>query len=100
MGGGTLGFNKGTWTASWDLANPAGSHAQSYTWLDLVPMNHGNVSTFAFADGHAVSHTWTDPDIISAGIATAQGQDVTIPVTDGIDYDFIYNGYRFPGWQP
>jgi prepilin-type processing-associated H-X9-DG protein len=66
----------------------------------MFPMNHGTVSTFSFADGHVASHTWTDPDIIAAGNATAQGQDVTLTAPDGPDYDFVYGGYRFPGWQP
>ena len=100
VGGGNLGFNKGTWTAKWDTTAPAEPHAQSFTWLDMFPMNHGTVSTFAFADGHATSHTWTDPDIIAAGNETAQGQDITLTAPDGPDYDFVYGGYRFPGWQP
>jgi prepilin-type N-terminal cleavage/methylation domain-containing protein len=94
------GCNQGTWTVQWSPASSfRGTHPQSFTWVDPVPMYHGNVSTFNFADSHAESHKWLDGSIVSAGIAAAHGGTATVSVTSGMDYDYIYNGYRFPGWQ-
>jgi prepilin-type N-terminal cleavage/methylation domain-containing protein/prepilin-type processing-associated H-X9-DG protein len=97
------GCNQGTWTAQWSLTTGSfrGSHPQSFTWVDPVPMYHGNVSTYNFADGHAESHKWLDGTIVHAGIIAAQGGNATatITVNVGPDYDYIYNGYQFPGWQ-
>jgi prepilin-type processing-associated H-X9-DG protein len=39
----------------------------SYPYEDLFATYHGNVGTFAFADGHGEGHKWTDPTIISVG---------------------------------
>ena len=94
------GCNQGTWTVQWSSASSfRGSHPQSFTWIDPVPMYHGNVSTYTFADGHAESHKWLDGTIVRAGITAAQGGSATVSVSFGPDYDYIYKGYQFPGWQ-
>jgi len=95
--GGT-GWNQGTWAVSWAFAARYG-HPQSFTWLDPVPMYHGNVSTFGFADAHAESHKWHDSALIQAGIDAAKGNTHSPATSSGPDYDYVYNGYRFPGWQ-
>jgi len=95
------GYNEGTWVVQWNLSSPASGHAQSYTFVDGFPMYHGNVSTADFVDGHAEYHKWTDSDLINAGKAMAAGtSDFYPPTKYGRDYDYIYNGYRFPGWKP
>jgi prepilin-type processing-associated H-X9-DG protein len=80
------------------MAPPKFGHPQSFTWLDPVPMYHGNVSTFAFADGHAESHKWMDGALVQAGLAAAKGNTYSPATTQGPDYEYVYNGYRFPGW--
>jgi prepilin-type N-terminal cleavage/methylation domain-containing protein len=54
------GWNQGTWAVQWGFIAKWG-HAQLFNWLDPIPMYHGNVSTFAFADAHTESHRWHDP---------------------------------------
>jgi prepilin-type N-terminal cleavage/methylation domain-containing protein/prepilin-type processing-associated H-X9-DG protein len=95
------GYNEGTWVVQWNLTSPAAGHSQSYTFVDGFPMYHGNVSTAGFVDGHAEFHKWVDPDLINAGKAMAAGTSDFYPTTTyGRDYDYIYLGYRFPGWKP
>ena len=92
------GFNDGTWQQGWV---GAGTANQSFNWNDPPAMYHGNVSTAAFCDGHAEAHRWTDASIINAGKLAASGTSVpsfTGPAS-GMDYQFVYNGYRYPGWQ-
>ena len=95
---GGVGWNQGTWELQWAFAAKYG-HPQSFTWLDPVPMYHGNVSTFSFADAHAESHKWLDPALVQAGLAAAKGNTHSPATSSGVDYDYVYNGYRFPGWQ-
>jgi prepilin-type N-terminal cleavage/methylation domain-containing protein len=92
------GFNDGTWQQQWQNA---GAASQSFSWGDPPAMYHGNVSTAGLCDGHAESHKWTDPGIINAGKQAASGTAVssfTGPVS-GADYQYVYNGYRYPGWR-
>ena len=67
-------------------------------------MYHNNVSTYGFADGHVESHKWLDGAMINFGKTVAQGTSSSFtapnPPNPGPDANFIYNGYRFPGWQP
>lgn len=58
----TRGYDEGTFNAS-----VSGSPATKYNYEDLFAIFHGNVGTFAFADGHAEGHRWLDGTIISAG---------------------------------
>jgi prepilin-type N-terminal cleavage/methylation domain-containing protein/prepilin-type processing-associated H-X9-DG protein len=98
------GFDYGTWVVQWSKA-PASGHQESFTWVDPIPMYHGNVSTAGFVDGHAEFHKWVDPAIVSYGINVAKGTlapSSTGPPgakVSGPDYDYVYNGYRFPGWK-
>ena len=92
------GWNQGTWAVQWGFAAKYG-HPQSFTWLDPVPMFHGNVSTWGFADAHAESHKWHDSAVIQAGLDAAKGNTQSPATSSGVDYDYVYNGYRFPGWQ-
>jgi len=92
------GFNDGTWQQNWV---GAGSANQSFTWADPPAMYHGNVSTVAFADGHCESHKWLDNSVINAGKQAASG--VAVPSfsgpNSGPDYQYVYQGYRYPGWR-
>jgi prepilin-type N-terminal cleavage/methylation domain-containing protein len=92
------GWNQGTWAVSWLFVARYGL-SQTFNWLDPVPMYHGNVSTFCFADAHAESHKWHDSALIQAGLDAAKGNTHSPATSSGGDFDFIYNGYRFPGWQ-
>lgn len=94
------GWNVGTWSITWNLHGRSPGHAQSFSWLDPIPMYHGNVSTFGFADAHAEYHKWTDSTLIKAGIAAAHNQPFTLGSTpnSGVDFNYIYDGYHFPGW--
>lgn len=93
--GGNAGYNRGTWLASWNNASG------SFTWSDPVPMYHGNVSTWGFADGHGESRKWMNGKIIAAGLAAAKGQafDVTQFPVVGADYLFVRENYRHPNWK-
>jgi prepilin-type N-terminal cleavage/methylation domain-containing protein len=94
----TPGFNVGTWVITWNRNSGQWGHSQSFTFTDPIPMFHGDASTQGFADGHAAQHVWTDPGVIQAGLKSAMGNRTTPPTDQGTDYDYIYNGYRFPGW--
>lgn len=94
------GFNVGTWVVQWSAAAKFG-HSQSFTWVDPLPMYHGNVSTYAFVDGHAEHHKWLDGKLVTYGKSVANGGALNPPATTaGADYDYVYNGYRFPTWKP
>lgn len=93
------GFNDGTWLEYW---SGAGTSSQGIAqWYDPPAMYHGDVSTVAFCDGHAESHKWTDASIVAAGKRAASG----VPTAtfsgpgSGMDYDYVYQHYRYPGWR-
>ena len=97
------GWNVGTWAVQWNrnARSANNAHAQSFTWLDPIPMYHGNASTFGFADGHAEARKWKDGNLIRAGLAAAAGRPTGFPSgnpNSGSDYDYIYMNYQFPGW--
>lgn len=95
-GGGSSGYNQGTWVVKWN-----GVPSLFYfNWQDPVPMFHGNISTFGFADGHTAQHKWVTGAIITAGLAAAHGQAYTMPsVALPADQNFMHNIHRFPGWK-
>lgn len=96
------GWNVGTWTVTWNPRSGSPGHRQSFSWVDPIPMYHGNVSTFGYADGHAEYHKWIDGALIKAGLAAAHNLPTGFPSStpnSGRDYDYIYNGYRFHGWS-
>jgi prepilin-type N-terminal cleavage/methylation domain-containing protein/prepilin-type processing-associated H-X9-DG protein len=97
------GYNEGTWVLNWNLTTAAAGHPESFTWEDPIPMYHGNVSTAGFVDGHAESYTWGDQAIINYGKKIAAGGTTTFnppnPPNYTPDYEYVYQGFRFPGWQ-
>jgi len=91
------GYNQGSWEVIWTGGNVR------FQWLDPTPIYHGNVSTFGFGDGHAESHKWSNGNLVTAGKSAAAG-GITggIPgggPASGLDYEYIYQGIRFPGWK-
>ena len=88
------GYNHGTWEVDWDKIGTSGF------WGDAPAMSHGNANTFGFADGHVESHHWLDGGIIDAGRKGSRGipQGTGWGPASGLDYDYIYQHYRFPGW--
>jgi len=56
------GYNAG----AFDADSPGVSPTQ-YPYEDIFATYHGDVGTFAFADGHAESHKWLDKDVIAIG---------------------------------
>jgi prepilin-type N-terminal cleavage/methylation domain-containing protein len=93
------GHNEGTWVALWTNggSDPTSSDQDSLTFGDPFAMFHGNVSSFAMADGHAELHKWTDPELIRCGLLQAIGQP-THPVTKPgtADYSWVFQHYRHP----
>jgi prepilin-type N-terminal cleavage/methylation domain-containing protein/prepilin-type processing-associated H-X9-DG protein len=91
------GYNEGTWEIIWTGGNIR------FTWQDPIPIYHGNVSTYGFADGHADHHKWVNGNLIAAGKAAAtDGNTGGIPgggPTSGPDYNWIWQGSRFPNWH-
>lgn len=89
------GYNAGTWVNQWNLGPP-----QSFTYLDAIPMFHGNESTQGYADGHASMHFWRDGPVVAAGQKAGYGggNPTPAPTIQDADYAFMFNGYRFPGW--
>lgn len=88
--------NLGTWVVTWTTGG------NTFRWVDPPAMYHGDVSTMAFADGHATSHKWRDGRIIAAGKKAASGQNpgLNLLSTDtGTDGQFVHDNYRFPGWK-
>lgn len=56
-----------------------------FPYEDLFATYHGNVGTFAFADGHAEAHKWLDPTIIAVGkLANAPGENYEYGGSDGL----------------
>ncbi len=91
------GYNFGTWVVRWQ----AGSNPGAFTWVDTPAIYHGNANSFAFADGHAEMHKWTDSRIIAAGLKTASGTpafNFSGP-TSGRDYDYVRDRYLHRGWK-
>jgi prepilin-type N-terminal cleavage/methylation domain-containing protein/prepilin-type processing-associated H-X9-DG protein len=91
------GYNEGSWELIWTGGNVR------FQWQDPIPIYHGNVSTYAFGDGHTESHKWLNGNLINAGkAAAASGVTGGIPgggPTSGPDYNFVYQGIHFPGWK-
>jgi prepilin-type processing-associated H-X9-DG protein len=61
----TRGYNEGNFVLEVNASN-----GNSIRFEDVFSVFHGNVGTFAFADGHAEGHKWRDPVIIAAGKAS------------------------------
>jgi prepilin-type N-terminal cleavage/methylation domain-containing protein len=86
------GYNVGTWVVSW-----LGS--TGFAWQHPPAIWHVNVCSVGFADAHAELHRWVDSGVVQAGSGAAQGGAVSgwAGPVEGPDYDYVYNGYQFPG---
>ena len=89
------GYNLGTWVVQWN----AGS--RNFQWVDPPALFHGSAASVALTDGSVQTHQWQNPALVNAGLAAARGQrpDVAAAPLSGADYEFVRNGYRFPGWK-
>ena len=88
------GNNKGTWVID---VKPAPG------WVDTFAIFHGNVSTIAFADGHAEGHTWRDPKVIKAATDSSAGNDSFFWAggnANNADFRWIYQRYKHKKWAP
>jgi prepilin-type N-terminal cleavage/methylation domain-containing protein/prepilin-type processing-associated H-X9-DG protein len=72
---------------------------------DLFAIFHGNVGTFAFADGHAEARKWTDAGIVGAGkLSLTPGMTLyeysnytgQQPSTTGADYSWLMQHWLNP----
>jgi prepilin-type N-terminal cleavage/methylation domain-containing protein/prepilin-type processing-associated H-X9-DG protein len=89
------GYNAGTWVM---YVTPPG-------WVDGFAIYHGNVTTFAFADGHVESHKWLEASTIAAAQAFARGDQNAFfwsagNVNQNRDLHWVYNHYRHADWKP
>ena len=85
------GFQNGTW-----VMDRSG-------WVDTFAIFHGVVSTVAFADGHAESHKWRDPQTIKAATDSSMGINSFYWAGGGEgmrnpDFIWMWDKYRFQGW--
>ena len=93
-------YNFATWAALWTNggSDPASSDQDSFRFADSVAVFHGDVSSFAMADGRAELHKWTDPELIACAKKSANGGGsgtvVTNPGTP--DYNWVFQHYRHP----
>lgn len=92
------GYNEGTWVC--DRSTGVGASG----WVDDFAIFHGVISTFSFADGHAVGHSWKNAQLIAAEKAIADGNfsnGFYAPGGDKNDPDYvwIWYGYRFQNWE-
>jgi prepilin-type N-terminal cleavage/methylation domain-containing protein/prepilin-type processing-associated H-X9-DG protein len=62
----TRGYNAATFAMSVNGPLPP----ITFNFIDVFATYHGNVGTFAFADGHSEARTWLDRNIIACGRAT------------------------------
>lgn len=78
----TRGYNQATFAMSVTGPLPP----IQFNFVDIFATYHGNVGTFAFADGHSEARTWLDPAIRSTGAATlAAGSSI---------YDYQLSPYK------
>jgi prepilin-type N-terminal cleavage/methylation domain-containing protein len=85
----------GTFAVQWNVGGA------SFTWVDPPAMYHGDVSTQAYADGHATHHKWRDATLLGYGRRAANGQQADNPpaLTTGTDYAFVRDNYQHPNWR-
>jgi len=86
-------YNMGTWVLN---VTPPG-------WIDPFAIFHGNVSTLAFADGHAELHKWVEATTIKAATDSANGRQ-SFNWTGGgpknRDFRWVYDRYKHVAWKP
>lgn len=63
----TRGYNQATFAMDVLGTSPL---PRTFDFIDIFATYHGDVGTFAFADGHAESRRWLDPAIQATGKAT------------------------------
>jgi prepilin-type N-terminal cleavage/methylation domain-containing protein len=85
------GYNMGTWVVKW--------LGGRFVWREPPAIWHVNVCSIGFADSHAELHKWVDSSVVSAGCGAGEGRaDSTwAGPLEGSDYNYVYNGYQFPG---
>ncbi len=86
-------YNNGTWVI--DVSPPG--------WVDPFAIFHGNVSTFAFADGHAELHRWLEGSTIKAATDSAAGKSSFYwsgGNSKNRDFRWVYEHYRHVKWKP
>jgi prepilin-type N-terminal cleavage/methylation domain-containing protein len=97
------GYNRGTWVITWNTQMNNPGMPGTFTWSDPPAMYHGNIDTFAFADGHAETHKWMDATIIQHGTQAAQGVSSVVGGSwgpySGPDYDYVHDHFRFANWK-
>ncbi len=86
-------YNNGTWLIN---TSPPG-------WVDPFAIFHGDISTFAFADGHSEGHKWRVPSTIKAARDSANGKE-SFYWSGGdkknVDFVWTWERYRYPQWKP
>jgi prepilin-type N-terminal cleavage/methylation domain-containing protein/prepilin-type processing-associated H-X9-DG protein len=92
------GIDDGTWVVQWNVTTTP----QSFTWVDPCAMYHGNANNWVFIDGHAETHKWLDPNLITYGLLAAMQDPKETPptITTEPDYKYVRLHMRFPGWKP
>jgi prepilin-type N-terminal cleavage/methylation domain-containing protein/prepilin-type processing-associated H-X9-DG protein len=86
-------YNNGTWVIN----------VNSPGWVDPFAIFHGNVSTFAFADGHAELHRWLEGTTIKAATDSAAGRESfywTGGNRNNRDFRWVWDHYKHPKWRP
>ena len=94
------GYNNGNFAGSVSSGNPP-----QFGFVDLFATYHGNVGTFAFADGHTEARKWTDGGILAGGKSANQpGSGIykynttsaTTPSTTGADAVWLVDHWLTP----
>jgi prepilin-type N-terminal cleavage/methylation domain-containing protein/prepilin-type processing-associated H-X9-DG protein len=87
------GFNLGTWVI--DVQPPG--------WVDPFAIFHGDISTFAFADGHAEHHRWIEASTIKAARDSANGKESFFwqgGNSGNRDFVWVWERFRHVRWRP
>ena len=87
-------YNNGTWVLD-PMPSPG--------WVDGFAVFHGNVTTFAFLDGHAESHRWLEAGTIKAATEFANGISSFYwsgGNKNNRDFVWMYDHFRHAGWLP
>jgi prepilin-type N-terminal cleavage/methylation domain-containing protein/prepilin-type processing-associated H-X9-DG protein len=81
--------------SSWVMNNPGPPASTSTSFEDSVASWHGGTSTFSWADGHAESHKWLDPQTITYALSNDPGKYNSNPTFAQCPHDlqFLANGY-------
>jgi len=87
-------YNGGTWVM---VVTPP-------EWIDGFAIFHGQLTTFAFADGHVESHNWLEGSTIKAATDFARGTEVFHwpggNIKQNRDLRWTYDHYKHPDWVP